>query len=121
MLSFNPEQSRAMFAALASIANSSADMKTKDLRQIAQQAIHYVDKLYVVANAGRPPMTSRQKQVYEAIMRLSVEKGYPPTIREIGIAIGTPNPNGVLCHLGCLVKKGYIARDKVSSRGIRML
>lgn len=46
-------------------------------------------------------------------------RGYPPTLREIGAAIGVRSTNGVNDHLRALERKGYITRDDMLSRGIR--
>ena len=48
-------------------------------------------------------------------------KGYPPTIREIGLHFGIKSPNGVAYHLAALEKKGYIERGIASARAIRLL
>lgn len=64
-----------------------------------------------------PPLTRRQRQVLEYIR----SRRLPPTVREIAAAMCIKSPNGVLYHLNALEQKGYIARDRVTARGIRVL
>jgi repressor LexA len=42
-------------------------------------------------------------------------------VREIGSAHGITSPNGVICHLRALAKKGLIEHDRLKSRGIRLV
>lgn len=65
-------------------------------------------------------LTERQKEIYDYI-RERIAGGMPPTVREIGTQFGIRSPNGVLCHVDVLVKKGYITRDRFVSRGIRLV
>jgi repressor LexA len=59
-----------------------------------------------------PPITQRQQEILEFI-RMKIEtRGFPPSIREIGTAFNIVSPNGVMCHLKALEKKGYIERNK---------
>ena len=51
-------------------------------------------------------LTERQRQVLETIRRLIADAQRPPTIREIGVALRISSPNGVICHLKTLKKKG---------------
>lgn len=64
-------------------------------------------------------LTERQAEVLAAIKWHWREQGCPPTVREIGDAIGIPFTNGVICHLKSLAKKGEIvwSREK-KSRGV---
>ena len=54
-------------------------------------------------------MTERQKEVYDAIVALMLEKGYPPSVREIGNRIGLRSTCTICKHLTALAKKGYIS------------
>lgn len=49
-----------------------------------------------------------------------VARGYGPTVREIGIHMGIRSPNGVMCHLRALEKKGMIRRSANKSRAIEL-
>jgi repressor LexA len=66
-------------------------------------------------------LTNRQGEVLEFILRFQGEYGYPPTIREIREAFHLRSNRGVVDHLKALEKKGYIRRDKRSSRAIEVL
>ncbi|GAC1334768.1 MAG: transcriptional repressor LexA [Isosphaeraceae bacterium] len=66
-------------------------------------------------------LTSRQKEIYEFIREKIQIRGYPPTVREIGNQFGIKSPNGVMCHLKALQKKGLIERVPHMSRAIKML
>jgi len=65
-------------------------------------------------------LTKRQRAVYEFIRDKIRNRGYGPTVREIGEKFDISSPNGVVCHLKALVKKGLIKRDKKMSRGIQL-
>ena len=51
-------------------------------------------------------LTERQQAVYDMIRDLIVQRGYGPTVREIGEQFGIKSPNGVMCHLRALERKG---------------
>ncbi len=65
-------------------------------------------------------LTKRQKDVYEFIRDKIRNRGYGPTVREIGDAFGIRSPNGVMCHLKAIEKKGLITREKNMSRAINL-
>ncbi len=65
-------------------------------------------------------LSERQRRMLEFIERFIVESGYPPSIREIGKAVGISSTSVVNYNLNRLVEEGYLARDKNVSRGIRM-
>jgi repressor LexA len=64
-------------------------------------------------------LTPKQKRIYDFIVHRIEDRGYPPTIRDIGTAFDIKSPNGVMCHLKALEKKGFIVRDGKSARAIR--
>jgi DNA-binding MarR family transcriptional regulator len=66
-------------------------------------------------------LTQRQAQVLQFIEASHSQRQYPPTLREIGTHMGIRSTNGVNDHLRALETKGYISRDGMSSRGIRVL
>lgn len=66
-------------------------------------------------------LTKRQKAVYEFIKDKIRNRGYGPTVREIGEEFDISSPNGVMCHLKALEKKGLISREKNMSRAIQLL
>jgi len=67
-----------------------------------------------------PTLTKRQKEIYEFLKDKIVNRGYGPTVREIGSHFGIRSPNGVMCHLKALEKKGLITRESHMSRAIQL-
>ena len=65
-------------------------------------------------------LTKRQKAVYEFIRDRIQNRGYGPTVREIGKKFKIASPNGVVCHLKALEKKGLITREPNLSRAIQL-
>ncbi len=65
-------------------------------------------------------LTSRQREVYNFIREKIHGRGYGPTVREIGQAFDIRSPNGVMCHLKALEKKGLITREPNRSRAIQL-
>jgi len=66
-------------------------------------------------------LTERQREIYEFIRDKIESRGYGPTVREIGLAFDIKSPNGVMCHLKALEKKGLIQREGFSARAIRLI
>src|SRR5271166_5302608 len=66
-------------------------------------------------------LTSRQREIYDFIKDKIESRGYGPTVREIGLAFEIRSPNGVMCHLKALEKKGLIQREGFSARAIRIV
>jgi repressor LexA len=69
--------------------------------------------------SDRSALTDRQRQVLDFISSSITERGYPPTLREIGERLGIRSTNGVNDHLKALEKKGYLAREDLKSRALR--
>jgi repressor LexA len=65
-------------------------------------------------------LTERQREVYEFIREKIRNRGYGPTVREIGGQFKISSPNGVMCHLKALEKKGLIIREPNMSRAIML-
>src|SRR6266446_6744821 len=65
-------------------------------------------------------LTDRQKEIYHFIRKKIESRGYGPTVREIGSAFKIKSPNGVMCHLKALEKKGLITRESHMSRAIQI-
>ena len=65
-------------------------------------------------------LTAKQRAVYEFIRDKIRNRGYGPTVREIGEQFGISSPNGVMCHLKALEKKGLIFRHPNKSRAIEL-
>ncbi len=66
-----------------------------------------------------PTLTARQKEIYDFVLRIIREKGYAPSIAEIGARFKIASTNGVADHLKALEKKGYIRR--VGKRAIEVI
>lgn len=60
----------------------------------------------------------RQQEILDCIRRYTAEHGYPPTVREIGAAVGLASPNTVHGHLGRLERKGLLRREPGRSRAV---
>jgi len=67
----------------------------------------------------RDSLTQRQRQVLDFISASISERGFPPTLREIGEHFGIRSTNGVNDHLKALEKKGYLTREDLKSRAMR--
>ena len=66
-------------------------------------------------------LTARQQEILDLITERIVNRGYGPTVREIGSLTGIRSPNGVMCHLKALEKKGHIRRTAHAARGIELV
>jgi repressor LexA len=75
--------------------------------------------LTLVRDDGRDVLTDRQREILEFITQSITERGYPPTLREIGTHFGIRSTNGVNDHLRALEKKGYLQREDLKSRALR--
>lgn len=71
--------------------------------------------------AEREGLTNRQRQILEFIKREVKRRGYPPSVREIGEAVGLSSSSTVHGHLNRLEQKGYIRRDPTKPRAIEVL
>jgi repressor LexA len=66
-------------------------------------------------------LTGRQQQTLEFIRQSIQERGYPPTLREIGEYMGIRSTNGVNDHLRALERKGYLRREDMKSRALKLV
>jgi repressor LexA len=67
----------------------------------------------------RQPLTDRQRQALDFISECLEDRGFPPTLREIGEHMGIRSTNGVNDHLKALERKGYLKREELKSRALR--
>ena len=67
-----------------------------------------------------PILTQRQAEIFDFLKEKILVRGYGPTVREIGNQFGIASPNGVLCHLKALEKKGLIIREPNMARAIQL-
>src|SRR6185295_3015900 len=70
---------------------------------------------------GMVGLTKRQAQTLDFIRQSIEERGYPPTLREIGESMGIRSTNGVNDHLRALERKGYLRREDMKSRALRLV
>jgi repressor LexA len=66
-------------------------------------------------------LTKRQEQTLDFIRRSIEDRGYPPTLREIGEHMGIRSTNGVNDHLRALERKGYLTREDMKSRALKLV
>ncbi len=69
---------------------------------------------------SNPQLTARQRQVLECIEASMRDRGYPPSVREIGDSIGLASPSSVHAQLSTLQKLGYLRRDPTKPRAIEV-
>lgn len=69
---------------------------------------------------GRP-LSKRQQAIYDYICSYTKEHSYPPSVREIGAAVGLASPSTVHTHLKVLEREGYITRDSNKPRTIEIV
>ena len=65
-------------------------------------------------------LTARQREVLEIIEQHMRERGYPPSVREIGDAVGLTSPSTVHAHLAALQRRGYLRRDPTKPRALEV-
>jgi repressor LexA len=65
-------------------------------------------------------LTERQRDILDVIDRSVRERGYPPSVREIGSAVGLTSPSTVHTHLSTLQRLGYLRRDPTKPRAIEV-
>lgn len=66
------------------------------------------------------PLTDRQRSILDFIEKSTLERGFPPSVREIGEAVGLTSPSTVHNHLASLQRKGFLRRDPTKPRAIEM-
>jgi len=66
-------------------------------------------------------LTKRQKEIFDFIRKYAAKTGYPPTVREIGKAVGLHSSSTVHAHLANLEKLGLLRRDPSKPRAIELL
>jgi len=81
---------------------------------------HHLKEEIMLKSGNKPALTARQREIYEFLKDLILNRGYGPTVREIGSQFGIRSPNGVMCHLKALEKKGLITREPHMSRAIQL-
>ncbi|MGH2733863.1 MAG: transcriptional repressor LexA [Actinomycetota bacterium] len=67
-----------------------------------------------------PGLTQRQQGILDFIVQTVEKRGYPPSVREIGEAVGLTSPSTVHAHLQTLEERGYLRRDPSKPRAIEV-
>src|ERR1700681_1203523 len=73
------------------------------------------------ARETRMDLTKRQQEIVDFIKRYSARHGYPPTVRDIGRAVGLASSSTVHQHLANLERGGMLKRDRSKPRAIELL
>jgi len=66
-------------------------------------------------------LTTRQQEIWQFLAAYVDEHGYPPTVREIGEAVGLASPSTVHAHLASLEREGLIKRDPTKPRAVELV
>ena len=66
-------------------------------------------------------LTQRQREIYDFVVHYADRQGYPPTVREIGEAVGLASPSTVHAHLANLERAGYLRRDPTKPRALELV
>ncbi|HEY7178600.1 MAG TPA: transcriptional repressor LexA [Gaiella sp.] len=66
-------------------------------------------------------LTGRQQEIWDFLVQYVDERGYPPTVREIGEAVGLASPSTVHAHLANLERAGLLRRDPTKPRALELL
>ncbi|HET7745356.1 MAG TPA: transcriptional repressor LexA [Gaiellaceae bacterium] len=67
-----------------------------------------------------PELTARQQEIWQYLVQYVDEHGYPPTVREIGDAVGLASPSTVHAHLANLERTGLLKRDPTKPRALEL-
>ena len=66
-------------------------------------------------------LTGRQREIYDYVSEYVRDRGYPPTVREIGEAVGLASPSTVHAHLANLERVGLLKRDPTKPRALELV
>lgn len=78
-----------------------------------------IERPYAVSMA-EIVLTARQREILDVIERNMRERGYPPSVREIGEAVGLTSPSTVHSHLATLERLGFLRRDPTKPRALEV-
>jgi repressor LexA len=81
----------------------------------------FARELRTAVEEAEMDLTKRQREIFEFIKRYSAQYGYPPTVRDIGKAVGLASSSTVHAHLANLEKLGLLRRDPSKPRAIELL
>ncbi len=86
-----------------------------------EAAEHDAAVLAMADSRRKDGLTMRQRRVLDFIRRSVAKRGYPPSMREIGEAVGLTSPSSVSHQLSTLERKGYLRRDPNRPRAIELV
>jgi repressor LexA len=66
-------------------------------------------------------LSKRQREIFDFVVKYADKHGYPPTVREIGEAVGLASPSTVHAHLANLERAGYLRRDPTKPRALEVV
>jgi repressor LexA len=66
-------------------------------------------------------LSKRQREIFDFVVKYAEKHGYPPTVREIGEAVGLASPSTVHAHLANLERAGYLKRDPTKPRALEVV
>jgi len=72
-------------------------------------------------STGTPMLTERQQEIWQYLIQYVDDHGYPPTVREIGDAVGLASPSTVHAHLANLERAGLLRRDPTKPRALELV
>jgi repressor LexA len=70
---------------------------------------------------GAGMLSKRQREIFDFVVAYADKHGYPPTVREIGEAVGLASPSTVHAHLANLERAGYLKRDPTKPRALEVV
>ncbi len=85
---------------------------------LSEQMFDRFQTLLYAPSMADAPLTVRQREILNFIESSTRERGYPPSVREIGEAVGLTSPSTVHNHLGTLQRMGFLRRDPTKPRAI---
>jgi repressor LexA len=77
--------------------------------------------MFVIEQPGGGMLTGRQREIFDYLSEYVRERGYPPTVREIGEAVGLASPSTVHAHLANLERAGLLKRDPTKPRALELV
>ena len=75
----------------------------------------------MTGSTGSPMLTERQQEIWQFLVEYVDGHGYPPTVREIGDAVGLASPSTVHAHLANLERAGLLRRDPTKPRALELV
>jgi repressor LexA len=70
---------------------------------------------------GAGMLSKRQREIFDFVAKYATKHGYPPTVREIGAAVGLASPSTVHAHLANLERAGLLRRDPTKPRALEIV